>query len=171
MNFCSHGSRGWTWTSGFGDTTKFFVFRLKDQKSPRERETLRNGTKSTCSESLPLPLRWRSHTTRGTPFRLSMTWPPVGWALLGKSNTVESPLLRTPWGPGRVSCMERCLNFRNPSIVDTGVSCIERCPRSGVKLYKKTYLGHSKASLTHRCSYFWASLVLYKFSDSELKTL
>ena len=29
-----------------------------------------------------------------------------------------TPLLWTPWGPGEVSCIERCPHFRNPSIVD-----------------------------------------------------
>ena len=29
-----------------------------------------------------------------------------------------TPLLWKPWGPGEVSCIERCPHFRNTSIVD-----------------------------------------------------
>ena len=43
---------------------------------------------------------------------------------------------KTPWGPGRVSCIERCPHFR------------------GKFSNKKAYLGHSKVSFIRSCPYF-----------------
>ena len=45
----------------------------------------------------------------------------VGEAELWVSSTEYSgtPLSWTPWGPGKVSCIERYPHFRNPTIVDT----------------------------------------------------
>ena len=44
-----------------------------------------------------------------------------------------APLLWTPWGPGEVSCIERCPHFRGKF---------------------KAHLGHSKVSLIQRSPYF-----------------
>ena len=63
----------------------------------------------------------------------------------------------TPWGPGEVSCIERCPHFGNPSIVDT-LGDLVKFPvqkgvlTSGVNLYlRKRFLGHSKVSLIQMC--------------------
>ena len=47
-----------------------------------------------------------------------------------------TPLMWTPWGPGKVSSIERYLHFR------------------GKFTCKKEYLGHSKVFLIQRCPYF-----------------
>ena len=47
-----------------------------------------------------------------------------------------TPLFWTLWGPGEVSCIERCHHFR--------------CTCS----IKEAYLGHGKVSVKQRCPYF-----------------
>ena len=42
--------------------------------------------------------------------------------------TVEPPLLRTPWGPGEVSCIERCPHFRGKFILRKHIRYIAKCP-------------------------------------------
>ena len=46
-NFWQVGSRGCMSTSGCGETTNFCARSHQDQKSPRDRDTLRNGMRST----------------------------------------------------------------------------------------------------------------------------
>ena len=55
-----------------------------------------------------------------------------------------TPLLWTLWGPGKVSCIERCPHFRGKFLIRNGtqqsawnteVSLFQGCPLSGVPLY------------------------------------
>ena len=74
MNLCTLGLSGCTCTSGFGETVKWLVLGLKDQKSPRDRDTLRNGMESQISFSPDF--LGLLQTTLGTPFLLVITLPP-----------------------------------------------------------------------------------------------
>ena len=58
----------------------------------------------------------------------------------------RTPLMWTPWGPGEVSCIERCPHFRGKfllrkhigdieSVHNTEVSLFLGCPLRGVPLY------------------------------------
>ena len=53
-----------------------------------------------------------------------------------------TPLMWTPWGPGEVSCIEKCPHFRGKFIhiwdtakYSTEVSLFQGCPSRGVPLY------------------------------------
>ena len=45
-----------------------------------------------------------------------------------------TPLLWTPWGPGEVSCIERCPHFGGESALNTEVSLFQGCSLKGVPL-------------------------------------
>lgn len=94
MNLCTLGLSECTCTSGFGETTNSPLRGQKDQKSPSDRETLRNGIRSTCSPLVVVPLFLRrSQTTRGTPFLLIITLPPT-WTRGRQKPCGELPSLR-----------------------------------------------------------------------------
>ena len=96
-----------------------------------------------------------------------------------------APLLRTPWGPGEVSCIERCPHFRGKfllrkhylrhrkvPLINTEVSIFQGCPliklikRGSTVLYTRVKNSHP-CRLTH-CP--WGCLPISQLTTSVIIT-
>ena len=67
-----------------------------------------------------------------------------------------TPLLWTPWGPGEVSCIERCPHFRGRFILRKHVWDIAKCP-----LYKGVLISgvsFKRSSTVSRIAIFFSVL-------------